>query len=133
MTPIDQLKALCEARAKATQGKWTFLLDVHTIVLSANGVFWPLKNKECTCEEHYSWGDAYFISKAGSTDFQAILNEMERLQKEVDEQCRLNGMGQERELKLMTERDGYKEALFVIIEGKYIGAQQIAQKALDGK
>lgn len=37
--------------------------------------------------------------------------QVHQLQKEIDEQCRLNGMGAQRELKLITERDRYREAL----------------------
>lgn len=33
------------------------------------------------------------------------------LQAELDEQCRINGKGAQRELRLMTERDAYREAL----------------------
>lgn len=40
-----------------------------------------------------------------------LLEERDALQKEVDEQCRLNGMGAQRELKLLTERDALRAAL----------------------
>lgn len=37
--------------------------------------------------------------------------ELRRLHEEVQEQCRINGMGAERELKLMTEKQELLEAL----------------------
>jgi hypothetical protein len=37
--------------------------------------------------------------------YESLQRELAEREAEVEEQCRLNGMGQERELKLITERD----------------------------
>ena len=40
-----------------------------------------------------------------------LLSEIDALKSELDEQCRINGMGGSRELRLMTEKDILKRAL----------------------
>lgn len=60
-------------------------------------------------ETYLSW-EGY---KAGRA---ALLTERDMLETEVLEQARLNGMGSEREARLMAERDALRDALWVVTE-----------------
>jgi hypothetical protein len=40
-----------------------------------------------------------------------LLNEIDALRSDLEEECRINGMGASRELKMMTEKDILKRAL----------------------
>jgi uncharacterized protein len=49
----------------------------------------------------------------------AAAAELRRLHAEVQEQCRLNGMGSEREARLMAENEALRETLKKIERGTY--------------
>lgn len=54
------------------------------------------------CEE-MKWEHQPSFVRGFIAGYEKAMEKVEVLQKEVDEQCRLNGMGAQRELKLMTQ------------------------------
>ena len=77
--------------------------------------------------EMYSYANLF---KQAITLAEELHSEVERLQKEVDEQCRVNGAGGERELALMaqneqlrTAADKMKEALEHLVGSKTVDDQ----------
>lgn len=87
---IKRAREICDA---ATPGLWEYLkgciVEKTTLQRITGSAY--LKNE-----------NALFIAEA-RTIMPKALDALESMQKELDEQCRLNAMGQERELKLMTE------------------------------
>lgn len=88
------------------------------------------------------------MSKGLSKDAAAMVEHIKKLEKSLDEQCRLNGMGAQRELGLMTERDALRGALTTIrdmakeswqgqpnsiLRFQGVAAWEIADKALSGQ
>jgi hypothetical protein len=63
-------------------------------------------------------------------DAEAVAAELRRLHAEVQEQCRLNGMGSEREAKLMAENNALLEALRQIAETDPVDAALDPQRAV---
>lgn len=87
MNAIETLKAICEARAKATAGPWKLGFD-GSVECDAPGEPAEIVTRGYD-EDDNATGvlltkDAAFIALAGSTDFSAILAEMERLRAIVD-------------------------------------------------
>ena len=73
MHPIDELKRLVAARAKATEGKWT--ADSYPCIDIENG--FNLFTHD-TASSVGTYADATFIALAGSIDLAAILAAWER-------------------------------------------------------
>jgi hypothetical protein len=66
--------------------------------------------KKAVSQEHITEDtvDLQFCSDWLKNEIKLLFSYKEALEKELTEQCRLNGMGSQRELRLMTERDRYR-------------------------
>jgi hypothetical protein len=105
MTP-EQLNAIKARVEAATPGPW-HTSKYQVLALNERG--------ECVgavtaydADDELLDGENYTFIAHARTDIPMLLAEVERLQKALDQECRLNGAGASREARLMAERDEAK-------------------------
>lgn len=81
---------------------------------------------ETAFHDIYSHANTIFGFKAG-WDHALESNEVQELKSELQEQCRINGMGAQRELKLMTQVQILTDAFNAITKNRY-GAQSYIEE-----
>ena len=84
MNAIETLKAICEARAKATAGPWHASGNIWSnggyVHSPDNRVLFTANERVARLDRSQREANATFLALAGSTDFPALLAEVKAMQ-----------------------------------------------------
>ena len=142
MTTIEDIAAqMREAAEKATKGPWQVLRTNfdYNVPTSIKGCAMEIRTswvhpqskdydivvvpcKRSTDDERYKYGvhmaeeDAAHIAASNPANVIAVLDVLAEAQREIAEQCRINGKGAERELALLTRVGELERALAHMVE-----------------
>lgn len=103
MTTPNQPQEKWKCHGSCSEEKEMYKEDALRMARLVGELKLGLLAKEKENEQLQAWKDSVL-----DKNFETSHAEIDRLGKEIDEQCRLNQMGQERELKLMTEIETLK-------------------------